>query len=118
MDVFYDIARFISRVIQGGGVVIIGVGCVVSTGRFVWRVSQVEGGEAYQEFRRDLGRSIIIGLEFLIAGDMINTVIISPTLSSAAVLAIIVAIRTFLSMTLEMAIEGEWPWRLSSQATE
>lgn len=118
MDAFHSVTRIIIWVIQGGGVLVIGLGCVASTGRFLMRLRRVQGMEAYQEFRRNLGRSIIIGLEFLIAGDMISTVIISPTLSSAGVLGIIVLIRAFLSMTLDVTIEGEWPWRLSSGTGE
>ena len=118
MDAFQDVIRIISSVIEAIGVLIIGLGAAVSTARFLLRLRQIDGSAAYREFRRDLGRSIIIGLEFLIAGDMISTVIISPTLSGAAVLAIIVLIRTFLSMTLEMSIEGQWPWRASSPVNE
>jgi len=62
-------------------------------------------------FRSDLGRSILLGLEFLVAADIINTVAVAPTLRSLAVLAGIVLIRTFLSFSLEVEIDGRWPWR-------
>jgi len=58
-----------------------------------------------------MGRSIVLGLEFLIAGDIIRTVIVSPTLESVAVLAVIVLVRAFLTMTLTLEIEGRWPWQ-------
>ena len=58
-----------------------------------------------------MGRSILLCLEFLVAADIINTVAIEPTLESLAVLAGIVIIRTFLSFSLEVEIEGRWPWQ-------
>lgn len=58
-----------------------------------------------------LGRAILLGLEFLVAGDIIRTVAISPTISSVGVLAVIVLIRTVLSATLTVEIEGRWPWQ-------
>ena len=74
-----------------------------------WR----EAGKSaiYGEYRRKLGKSIILGLEFLIAGDIICTVAVSHTFESVAVLGVIVLIRVFLSFTLEYGIEGHWPWK-------
>jgi uncharacterized membrane protein len=63
------------------------------------------------DFRSSLGRSILLGLEFLVAADIINTVAVEPTLRSLAVLAGIVLIRTFLSFSLEVEIDGRWPWQ-------
>lgn len=63
------------------------------------------------DFRSSLGRSILLGLEFLVAADIINTVAIEPTIRSLVVLAGIVAIRTFLSFSLEVEIDGRWPWQ-------
>ena len=62
-------------------------------------------------FRQGLGRAILLGLEFLVAGDIIRTVGVSPTFTSVGVLAIIVLIRTFLSFELELEIDGRWPWQ-------
>lgn len=69
-----------------------------------------ERDEAVASFRSSLGRAILLGLEFLVAADIINTVAVTPTLLSIAVLAGIVIIRTFLSFSLEVEIEGRWPW--------
>jgi uncharacterized membrane protein len=66
--------------------------------------------QAIATFRSNLGRAILLGLEFLVAADIINTVAVTPTLLSVAVLAGIVIIRTFLSFSLEVEIEGRWPW--------
>ena len=71
------------------------------------------------DFRSGLGRSILLGLEFLVAADIINTVAVEPTIESLLVLAGIVLIRTFLSFSLEVEIDGRWPWqkRRSAQGT-
>ena len=68
-------------------------------------------GPVYARFRRVLGRAILIGLELLVAADIIRTVAVTPTLESVAVLALIVLIRTFLSWSLEVEINGRWPWQ-------
>jgi uncharacterized membrane protein len=73
-------------------------------------------GLRFREFRSRIGRAILLGLEFLVAADIINTVAIEPTIESVAVLAGIVAIRTFLSFALEVEIEGQWPWRRGAAA--
>ena len=65
----------------------------------------------YTRFRRQLGRSILLGLELLVAADIIRTVAITPTLDSVLVLGLIVLIRTFLSFSLELEITGRWPWQ-------
>jgi uncharacterized membrane protein len=69
----------------------------------------------FQRYRADVGRSILLGLEFLVAADIINTVAIDPSLESLAVLAGIVLIRTFLSFALEVEIEGQLPWQRGAE---
>jgi len=61
--------------------------------------------------RQRLGRAILLGLELLVAADIIRTVAVTPTFTSAGVLGIIVVIRTFLSFSLEVELEGRWPWQ-------
>src|SRR5215203_5901870 len=68
-------------------------------------------GPVYARFRRVLGRAILVGLELLVAADIIKTVAVTPTLESVAVLGLIVLIRTFLSWSLEVEIAGRWPWQ-------
>lgn len=65
----------------------------------------------YRSYRQSLGRSILLGLELLVAADIIRTVAVTPTFESVGVLAIIVLIRTFLSFSLELEITGRWPWQ-------
>jgi len=81
------------------------------TAWFLRNLRRMQRLAAYESFRSDLGRSIVLGLEFLIAGDIIRTVTVSPTFESVAVLASIVLIRTFLTMMLTLEIEGRWPWQ-------
>ncbi|MDO3379243.1 DUF1622 domain-containing protein [Geoalkalibacter halelectricus] len=65
----------------------------------------------WQKIRQRMGRGILLGLEFLIAADIIHTVAVEFTYEAVGVLALIVLIRTFLSITLELEIEGRWPWQ-------
>lgn len=65
---------------------------------------------SYQKLRRSLGRVILLGLEVLIIGDIVRTIIVDPTIESVAVLGMIVVIRIVLSFSLEVEIDGAWPW--------
>lgn len=71
----------------------------------------------FRELRANLGRAILLGLEFLVAADIIGTVAIDPNFRNLGVLALIVAIRTFLSFSLEVEISGRWPWQEDSRAS-
>lgn len=71
----------------------------------------------YRSYRQLLGRSILLGLELLVAADIIRTVAVTPTFESVGVLAIIVLIRTFLSFSLELEITGRWPWQSQPAGT-
>jgi len=96
--------------IESIGVLVIIIGTAMSSFRFLTKYRNEPGGVAYSEFRRKLGRSIILGLEFLIAGDILRTVIVADTLENVTILGLIILIRTFLSFTLHLEIEGHWPW--------
>ena len=111
MEDFKNLITIVTYGVEGFGVVIIVLGSLVATVRFLrgWRGGPP--GASYQEYRRSVGYAIILGLEFLIAGDVIRTVIVSHTLTDIAVLALIVVIRAFLSFTLAMEIEGRLPWQ-------
>src|SRR5215813_10532612 len=99
-----------TRIIELVGVMLILGGAAAATVRFLTRWVSTGLDSAYREYRQHLGRAILLGLEFLVAGDIINTVAVDPTFRSVGVLAGIVAIRTFLSFSLEVEIEGRWPW--------
>jgi len=96
--------------VDGVGVFIVAAGIVVATARLAIRRTQ-STGNYYSLYRQDVGRAILLGLEFLIAGDIIRTVVVAPTLQNVLVLGVIVLIRTFLSLSLQLEIEGKLPWR-------
>ena len=93
------------------GVLVIVAGSAVSSFRFLSHFRKEPEGSAYRIYRRQLGRSIILGLEFLIAGDIIRTVVVADTLTNVTILGLIILIRTFLSFTLHLEAEGRWPWK-------
>ena len=107
-----EIAHDVAKAIELIGIAIIAVGAVVNLALFARRAfDRAERGEAMANLRSNFGRSILLGLEFLIAADIINTVAVRPTLESVVVLGAIVLIRTFLSFSLQLEIEGRWPWQ-------
>lgn len=126
----------ISRVISAAGVAVIVLGLIISSVNYLvrsynhWRRtsslvssrrSSPQAGPVqarppasanpFKQYRQSLGRSILLGLEFLIAGDIVRTVAVSPTFAALGTLAILVVIRSFLSWSLSMEIEGRWPWQ-------
>jgi len=66
---------------------------------------------AYENYKHQLGKALLLGLELLVAADVVRTVALEPTLNNVAVLALLVVVRTFLSWSLVVEIEGRWPWR-------
>lgn len=72
---------------------------------------QPENQRSYKLLRQELGKAILLGLEILVAGDIIATVVTEPTLNRVIILAIIVLIRTFLSLSIQVEIEGRFPWQ-------
>ncbi|MDG4762688.1 DUF1622 domain-containing protein [Solwaraspora sp. WMMD406] len=109
---FEPTIRTVGTAIDTAGVGIILIGAVVGTVRFLSGTFRKHNPTmAYRRYRQGLGRAVLLGLEFLVAGDIIRTVAISPTFSSVGVLALIVAVRTFLSFSLEVELTGRWPWQ-------
>ena len=94
------------------GVSIIAIGSAITLALFlIGLVKRLDVEDAIARFRSDLGRSILLGLEFLVAADIISTVVVDLTLENVASLAGIVFIRTLLSFSLEAEIDGRWPWQ-------
>ena len=114
-DALLSGVQWITRAVEVIGIGIIVIGAIWSLGRFLRQLGRSDEG-AVGRFRTGLGRAILLGLEFLVAADIISTVAIDPTLDSLAVLAGIVLIRTFLSFSLEVEIEGRWPWQRGDRA--
>lgn len=104
--------HWISTAIEVSGVAIIVIGATVATLLFLYAGLVTVGWPAsFRRYRANLGRAILLGLELLVAADIIGTVAVTPSYENLAVLALIVLIRTFLSFSLEVEIEGHWPWR-------
>jgi uncharacterized membrane protein len=102
----------ISLGVEVAGVAIIVIGAIIATLQFLGDLRSPGGApDAYRAYRNGVGRSILLGLELLVAADIIRTVAVSPSFASVGILASIVLIRTFLSMTLELEITGRWPWQ-------
>jgi uncharacterized membrane protein len=101
----------VGKGVDAAGILIIVVGAAVASALFVGRARAGRSSEAYSTYRRNLGRAILLGLEFLVAGDIIRTVAIAPTFGSVGVLGAIVVIRTFLSVALQVETEARWPWQ-------
>lgn len=111
MEILHDVSTVAVVVIEAVGISIIAVSAAWSVvvamigvfKRRPWR-------DSFRDCRQQLGRGILLGLEFLVAADIINTVAVELTFKSVGILSIIVLIRTFLSLTLEMETTGTWPW--------
>lgn len=101
-----------STIIETLGIGVIAIGALYASVRTITSVWSKKSDiqTSFQVFRRELGRAILLGLEFLVAGDIIRTVAVEPTFRSVGILAIIVVIRTFLSFSLEVEMNGRWPW--------
>ncbi|MFI2648073.1 DUF1622 domain-containing protein [Micromonospora fulviviridis] len=107
-----EIIQRVGTFLDLAGVLVIAVGVAVASVVFVrrwWRTRQVV--DHYRAYRQGVGRAILLGLELLVAGDIIRTVAVSPTFTSVGVLALIVAVRTFLSISLQVELDGRWPWQ-------
>jgi len=114
---FKEIVELTGLVVEGVGVLIIVLGLLFASARFALPGFR-RAGSAYRRYREDLGKAILLGLEFLVAGDIIRTVAVAPTLQNLLLLGLIVLIRTFLSMSLEVELEGRLPWKRNETARE
>jgi uncharacterized membrane protein len=116
--VSYD--EVVSRVVDvvegvGAGIMVVGaLGAFVLFARQVRRRTE----HAYEQLRRNVGRVILLGLEVLIIADIIRTIVVEPTFESVTVLGVIVVIRILLSFSLEVEIDGAWPWRRARVTSE
>jgi uncharacterized membrane protein len=109
-----ELTGWIERVAEafdvvGAGILVVGFGWSVVVAVRAWLASG--GGEGYRRLRTTFGGVLLLGLEVLVAADLVRTVAVSPTLQNVIVLGLIVVIRTFLSFSLQIEIEGSLPWR-------
>jgi len=106
------IATTAGRAVEFIGIAVLIVGAALAVLAFALRLSRDRSlREGYHELRANLGRAILLGLEFLVIADIIGTVAVEPTLHNLGVLAFIVTIRTLLSFALELEVSGRWPWQ-------
>jgi uncharacterized membrane protein len=103
-----DWIRLVGLAVDIFGVLIIVVGIAWSTSRFL---RQHMEEQQYDRYKIRVGRSLLLGLEMLVAADIVKTIAIEPSFMSLGVLAGLVVVRTFLSWTLVLEIEGRWPWQ-------
>src|SRR5437867_13243996 len=116
MESFRRIMDIVGTSVDGVGVCIVVAGALFATARLALRRMQGTGNY-YVWYRQDVRRATLLGLEFLIAGDLIRTVVVAPTMQNVAVLELIVLIRTFLSLSLQLEIEGRLPWQRAPSQT-
>ena len=105
-----EVIEHVVRVVEAVGCAVMVLGGVWAFARFFVALAQRRVGDSYAELRRNLGRVILLGLEVLIIADIVRTVIVDPSIDSVIVLGLIVVIRIILSFSLEVEIDGTWPW--------
>lgn len=104
--------RLIALLIEVGAVAVLVLGALAASAFFALDLRKNEGFEvAFHRYRVGLARCLLLAVELLVAADLIGTVVVEPTIENLAVLGFIVLIRTFLSFSLEVEIEGRFPWR-------
>lgn len=114
---FAEWIELVGRIVDVAGVAVIALGIALVGALAAMRLSRREEG-VYTGFRQQLGRAILLGLELLVAADIIRTVAVTPTLESVIVLGVIVLVRTFLSFSLEVELTGRWPWQQDASARD
>ena len=117
MDLIKLYIEYIAKGMEAIGVLIIAVGGIIAISRFL--ISQLKDNDhLYIRLRQELGKAILLGLEVLIGADIIATVVTEPTLERVITLGVIVIIRTFLSLSLQVEIEGKFPWQVVRSDTK
>jgi uncharacterized membrane protein len=111
---FHDTMERVVRGFEVAGVAILVVGSLVALASAAAALRRGDGRAAYQRARQDVGRAILLGLEVLIIADIVLTITVDRTFDSALTLGLIVLVRTFLSFSLEVELEGVPPWRRGS----
>src|SRR5262245_37702290 len=112
----HDLIELAADGAELAGVALIVGGLVLASLRFA--LARGDAHLRYQRYRQHLGRAILLGLEVLVAADIVRTVAFTPTMATVSVLALIVAIRTFLSWSLTLELEGRWPWQRETRAND
>jgi uncharacterized membrane protein len=111
---FTQTMESVTRLFEVLGVGVILAGLLMATYQAVVLIARGSSHLAYEKVRSTFGRSVLLGLELLVAGDIIRTVAVDPTIDNLLVLGLLVVIRTFLSWSLEVEIDGRWPWQAAA----
>ena len=101
---------YVAKFIEIIGVITIVAGAAIALVEFAFSLQKVKP-RSYKLLRQELGKAILLGLEILVAGDIIGTVVTEPTMIRVLILGVIVLIRTFLSLSLQVELEGKFPWQ-------
>ena len=115
---YEEIMQDVVRGFEVAGVGVLVVGSVLAFARFAVELFRRPLDQAYEGVRHRVGRAILLGLEILIIADIVRTITIDPTLESVITLGVLVLVRTFLSFSLEIELEGVVPWRRGSPKTD
>jgi len=99
-------------------VAVIVIGFALAAGRYAIRFRELEPEKDFRQFKVELGKSLTLGLEILVLADVIETITVAPTYRSLAVLAFLVVVRTVVSWTLGLEIEGRWPWQPEAEEAD
>jgi uncharacterized membrane protein len=123
MESYGEWIELASRLIESVGVIVILVGVVMAIVQFaqgVLRGERIGGmrGQLTHQMKVRIGLSLLLGLEILVAADIVDTVILAPTLENVAALGLLVLVRTFLSWSIALEIEGRWPWQKVQREAE
>ncbi len=114
---FTDAVETVGKVVDWAGVGVIVGGILLASVLTLLAFRRGDVDEIYRHYRQRVGKAILLGLEFLVSADIIRTVAVSPSFRGVGVLAVIVLVRTFLSFTLELELEGRWPWQRERATT-
>lgn len=114
---FDEAMRWVVRAFEVLGVAVLAIGSFWGLTVYLVALARGERRSAYEDLRHTIGRAILLGLEILIIADIVKTVTIDPSLESAISLALIVLVRTFLSFSLEIELDGVVPWRKRSEGS-
>ena len=106
-----ELFEIVSIVVEAAAIALLILGLIISSARFLFGAARGQIATAYRTYRRELGRTLMLTLEFLIAADIIDTVAVQKSWESLAMLGTLVLIRTFLSFALELEVTGKWPWQ-------
>jgi uncharacterized membrane protein len=115
---FKQAADVVGTGFQVVGIAVLVIGALLAFVVYLKASRRRDTPTAYSDLRRDLGKAILVGLELLVAADIISSVAINPTFATVGVLGLIVLIRTFLSWSLEVEVNGRWPWQSSRSPNE